>query len=100
MTTFCSVSVFPDVDGHTVLLTLLFCFFRKVFFLLSQPARSIQSSLNPEPLSQPADKVWFDRCPAAISIQPLAAPQSQHKQTAPCPLLFDLSLQRPTKIIV
>lgn len=83
-TTFSSAFLFPDVDWHTELLQFSFVFLT-VFFLLSQPARSIQSSLNPEPLSQPADKVWFDRCPADIYIQPLAPLQSQHKEIASLP---------------
>lgn len=83
-TTNASVFLFPDVDWHTELLQFFFVF-SKVFFLLSQPARSIQSTLNPEPLSQLADKVWFDRCPADIYIQPLAPQQSQHKEIASLP---------------
>lgn len=73
-------TILHRASGCTVLVLVSLCwptqscnlFFSKPFYSLSQPASNIQSSLNPQPLSQPADKVWFDRCPADNHIQPLA----------------------------
>lgn len=40
--------------------------FPRYFYSHNQPARSVQSSLYPEPLSWPAETVEFDRCPAVL----------------------------------
>lgn len=78
---------FPSVDSHRVSASC-----SKVFYLLSQPVKGIQSSLNPERLSRPAEKVWFDRCPADDHIPPLPPLHIQHKEIPSLPTFVQCSL--------
>lgn len=72
--------------------TELLLLFPKYFYSHNQPVRSIQSSLNPEPLSWSAETLGFDWCPADDHI-PLPPPlHIRHKGIPSLPIIVQRSL--------